>query len=352
MEPYELPRLLPIQNNRASLRLKQQPQIHTKIRNQESLSENQSSRRQARPTNNDGKTFANRQVAYQDSNQPSVQPQGFGPTPTNQNSGSGEPIAITPGQNASFAAPLNQNSGRRGYRQNNAVPTSQGVRQPASARNQNQLQTNNQTPLGNLIALQKGNRSNLLSPNSNQFLLTPPKAAHVEFENQNGFVTMVARNATVADVLNVLAEKENISFVLSGQSAQTISFSLKKIPAAQALTSILAISGHSWNERGGIVYVQPNSSQGTNNVTPEYSGKIVKVFDLDYASATNISEVVAGMLSASGKSYVVESDTKDIRKTDEQIVVEDYPGVVDRVQQYILQADKPPRQVLIEAVVL
>lgn len=163
---------------------------------------------------------------------------------------------------------------------------------------------------------------------------------------------MVARNATIADVLNVLADKEKISFVLSGDSVQTVSFSLQNIPAPKALTSILAVSGHNWTERNGIVYVTPISQQGNSNVTPDFSGKIVEVFDLDYASAKNINEIVAGMLSASGKSYVIESDSSDTKKTVEQVVVEDFPGVVERVRQYVAKADIPPRQVLIEAYVL
>ncbi|MEC9093531.1 MAG: hypothetical protein VX438_12535 [Planctomycetota bacterium] len=207
-------------------------------------------------------------------------------------------------------------------------------------------------PGSNLVPQQGNSRSNLLSRANNRLELTLPKTAQVEFQNQNGFVTMVAKNATVADVLNVLANKEKISFVLSGDSAQTISFSLQNVPASQALTSVLAVSGHTWTERAGIVYVTPNTQASESTVTPEYTGKIVKVFGLDYASAKNVNEVVKGMLSTSGQSYVVESDKTDNRKTNEQIVVEDLPGVIQRVEQYILQIDQPPRQVLIEAFVL
>ena len=263
--------------------------------------------------------------------------QRFGPTQNlntpQQNNGS---IVIAPksqdlgGQNTSGNRPaVNRTPFRQSPQIRNGLP-------------------NTQTPMGNVVPL--GQRSSLLG--NQQYVLTPPQAAQVDFKNENGYVTMVARNATVADVLNVLAEKEKISFVLSGASLQTVSFSLQNIPAPQALTSILAVSGHTWTEQNGIVYVTPNAQDASNSITPELSGKVVRVFDLDYASAKNISEVVAGMLSAKGKSYMVESESTDNRKTAEQIIVEDYPGVVQRIENYIAQADRPPRQVLIEAYVL
>lgn len=253
-------------------------------------------------------------------------------------------------------------------------PNSQGFNQNTTGRNSNQIfPTSNQaanpngtnqgaatlnsptgTPqvLGQLNAINNGQRSSLLPGAATQYELTPPQSAHVDYQNINGKVTMVAQNATVSDVLNVLAEKEKISFVLSGGSSQTVSFSLQDVPAAQALTSILAMSGHTWKEQNRIVYVTPNTQEANATLTPEFSGKVVKVFDLDYASSKNLSEVVAGMLSNSGKSYVVESEAKNNRKTAEQIIVEDFPGVVERVAQYIQQVDQPPRQVLIEAFVL
>ena len=163
---------------------------------------------------------------------------------------------------------------------------------------------------------------------------------------------MVARNATVADVMNVLSEKEQISYVLSGVSTSAVSFSLQDVPAPKALTAILAVSGHTWTERNGIVHVMPGNQQGSQTVSPEYSGKVIRQFDLDFASAKDVHAVVEKMISATGKSFFVESNPKDIRKTGESIIIEDQPGVVERIGKFISQADKPPRQVLIEAYVL
>jgi type II secretory pathway component GspD/PulD (secretin) len=62
--------------------------------------------------------------------------------------------------------------------------------------------------------------------------------------------------------------------------------------------------------------------------------------------------VIKGLLSPVGKSFARLTQTGDQRRTQEQVVVEDLPENIARIESYIQQIDRPPRQVLIEVHVL
>jgi type II secretory pathway component GspD/PulD (secretin) len=81
-------------------------------------------------------------------------------------------------------------------------------------------------------------------------------------------------------------------------------------------------------------------------------GREVRTYYLNFLSAVDVAVVVQGLLSPVGKSFVIESSPLDKRRTREQLVVEDMPDYLLRVEQYLASADVPPRQVLIEAHVL
>ena len=169
-------------------------------------------------------------------------------------------------------------------------------------------------------------------------------------KDDKGLITLVAPDQPLIDVLNDLAQQEQISYVHASRMEDRVSISLRGVTLEDALTALLSAGGYTWIENRGIVYI--SSLDKTNKATPEYSGRTVRVFPLDYASAQEVSKAIQGMLSPVGSSYTMISDSADNRKTAETVIVEDLPGSISRIEQYILQVDVPPRQVLIEAHVL
>ncbi|MCA9260776.1 MAG: type II secretion system protein GspD, partial [Planctomycetales bacterium] len=57
-------------------------------------------------------------------------------------------------------------------------------------------------------------------------------------------------------------------------------------------------------------------------------------------------------LSPAGQSWVMETNASDNRRTREAVAVVDYPRFLQRINDFVCQADQPPRQVLIEAHIL
>ena len=172
----------------------------------------------------------------------------------------------------------------------------------------------------------------------------------IEIQSENGRISLVVRNAALSDVLSTLGQSERLNIVCAENIIAKISITLDHVPLPDALTAILSVAGYSWIERNGIIHV--TSVSATSTLAPEIQGRQVRVFTLNFSSATEVATTVKGLLSPVGKSFTMQSSPTDNRKTQEVVVVEDLPLFVRRIEQYIQQIDQPPRQVMIQAHVL
>ena len=170
-------------------------------------------------------------------------------------------------------------------------------------------------------------------------------------EDANGLITLVAQDMALIEVLHELSEKRKLSFVHASDIKERVSISLRGVKVDDALTALLSATGYTWTENRGIIYITSLNNK-TSRSAPEVTGRLVRVFPLDFASAEEVDKAIKGVLSPVGSSYTMISDPLDTRKTGESIVVEDLAGSIARIEQYIQQVDIPPRQVLIEAHVL
>jgi Flp pilus assembly secretin CpaC len=78
----------------------------------------------------------------------------------------------------------------------------------------------------------------------------------------------------------------------------------------------------------------------------------LRVIPLDFAAATDILPGIQGLLSKVGSVSAAEVDSADNRRTRDAITVTDIPSSIERIEQYVVQMDQAPRQVVIEAHVL
>ena len=179
-----------------------------------------------------------------------------------------------------------------------------------------------------------------------------PSLPRVQIQEENGLITLVAKDALLPEVLSLLADQYGLNFVFSSDLQDRVTVSLRGVSLESALTSVLAVAGHAWTQSNGIIHITDLAQQDTLRVAPEFTGKEIRVFHLDYVSAESISQALQGMLSPIGSSYTIASDSKNNLKTTESIVVEDLPGSLRRIEQYVAQVDIAPRQVMIEVHVL
>lgn len=176
------------------------------------------------------------------------------------------------------------------------------------------------------------------------------QTGEVNISGNRDRVTLVVRDAPLNRVLAVLAQEMQLNIVSTNDINSLVTITLRDVPLEDALTSILAIGGYTWTSHRGIIHV--TSTSAVSNLAPETQGRQLRVFPLHYALASDIEPVVRGLLSPVGKTFYTTASSADNRKTREALVVEDLPAYLDRVASFLVQADVPPRQVMIEAHVL
>jgi type IV pilus assembly protein PilQ len=176
------------------------------------------------------------------------------------------------------------------------------------------------------------------------------RPAELTLDMEGELITLHARGAPLADVLEAIAEKHDLNLVAGDEVAGVVTVSLKRVSLQAALRAVLLVNGYTWHQDGDILIVSDLSQESR---TPDAQrGALVRVFDFNFVAADDIDKVVQGLLSPVGKTFITASQASDKRKTREELVVQDLPEYIDRIEQYISQVDRPPRQVLVEAHIL
>lgn len=175
-------------------------------------------------------------------------------------------------------------------------------------------------------------------------------AENVQLSTSSDLVSLTARDAPLDTVLSLIAEQHGLNIVTGADVREQISVKITNARLEDALDAILSTNGYAWTRRNNIIIISKIS--GDSASSPAAQGRHVQVFTLDYMSATDADKVVQGLLSPVGKSFINVTEPTNHRRTHEQLVVEDLPDYLLRIEQYLMQADTPPRQVQIEAHVL
>lgn len=169
-------------------------------------------------------------------------------------------------------------------------------------------------------------------------------------DKEKGLITLFVRDKPLSQVLALLAQTQHLNIVAANDIDVMISITLRKVPVQDALSAVLAVANYTWVKRGSIILI--TSVAESVNLPADVQGRQIQVFDLDFASATAVSETIANFLSPIGKASITASSHANNRLTQERVVVEDLPESLAKIATYIAQIDRPPRQVLIEAHVL
>ncbi|MGN6547380.1 MAG: secretin and TonB N-terminal domain-containing protein, partial [Aureliella sp.] len=173
---------------------------------------------------------------------------------------------------------------------------------------------------------------------------------NVELSMASDLVSLTARDAPLSTVLSLIAEQHGLNIVTGADVTEQITVKITNARLEDALDAILATNGYTWARRSNIIIISKMS--GDKKSSPAVQGRQVQVFSLNYMSATDADKVVQGLLSPVGQSFITATVPTDHRRTHEQLVVEDLPDYVHRIEQYLMQADTAPRQVQIETHVL
>ena len=158
-------------------------------------------------------------------------------------------------------------------------------------------------------------------------------------------VTLNVQNTDVRSVLEMLARGYGMNILISPEVSGVVTANISGLSPDETLQSVLRLCNLRAQADGSAIFIYPEDS------LPE-DLRIVRHFQLDYARAETVEPAVKGLVSAGGSAYVTKMDSTDNLRSREAIVVVDTPESVARIADYLRQADRAPRQVMIEAHVL
>ncbi len=163
-------------------------------------------------------------------------------------------------------------------------------------------------------------------------------------------ISLTVRDAPLSVVLSLIAEQHGLNLVAGGEVEGRVTVTLNDVVLDEALDALLTVNGYSWHRNKNILVVSKITAESRSS--PQLRGVVLRVFRLNYISADDVDKVVQSLLSPAGHAVTTVIDSKNTRRTREEIVVEDLPEYVARIEGYITEVDRPPRQVLIEAHIL
>lgn len=159
-------------------------------------------------------------------------------------------------------------------------------------------------------------------------------------------VSLHAQGASLTEILRMIAQNHGLNLVVGPDVTGEVTLSVENAQLDEVLDAILGVAGHTWHRRGNLLYVTRLSASVP--IGARLQGRELRVFAVNYISAADAQGVATGLLSPVGKAFVSESDPLDQTRTREILAVEDIPEALARIESYLAQVDRPPRQVLIE----
>jgi type II secretory pathway component GspD/PulD (secretin) len=148
-----------------------------------------------------------------------------------------------------------------------------------------------------------------------------------------GVVTLDADSMSVAEVLQILAERSGLNIVTgSGVQARKVTLRLSDTPFEEALALVVRAAGLGYERLGQSIVVGELAEMSGSSVGA------ARVFSLHYADAEETRRALEILTKD------VSADTLGNR-----LVVRAAPALMDQVADVIAQLDRRPEQVLLEA---
>lgn len=177
----------------------------------------------------------------------------------------------------------------------------------------------------------------------------PTNAPRASLNKVDDLVTLVATDADLLSVLQMIAEHHELNLVVGPEVIGAVTVNIRGARLDEVLNAIVGVAGFHWHMKDHLLYV---TAPQVDVMDPMIQGRRLQVYPLNYVAAKDVEPIVAGLLSPIGKSFVTQSSDTEKLQTQELLIVEDGETGHSRISQYIAQVDVPPAQVLVEAHVL
>jgi type II secretory pathway component GspD/PulD (secretin) len=152
-------------------------------------------------------------------------------------------------------------------------------------------------------------------------------------------------NVPLGTVVKMLAGQYNLNIVQAGELNENVSVKLENVGLIDALKTILLSNGYYYYTAGDIIVVKSMESVAASEMA-------AREITLKYVSPAAVINAVSDMLSPKGKIKTVGDPATitpgTIAPQPTQVVIVDFPEIVEKVASFIATLDKPTAQVAIE----
>jgi len=158
-------------------------------------------------------------------------------------------------------------------------------------------------------------------------------------------LTLYVKDANLTDIVRMIASQFNLNILATQDVKSVVTVRLNDVPLRMGLEALLKAGlCNMVEDKAGIIVVKPEKKE-------MFGETRMRVFELNYAEATDVVKVLPKMLSSSGNvevGYRRVSDAGGSNRTN-LVVVNDIPEALDRVAEFLVEYDRPLPQVMIEA---
>lgn len=154
--------------------------------------------------------------------------------------------------------------------------------------------------------------------------------------------SLVFRDAPIAELFEMISRRERINIMLGKGVSGNVAISLYDVTPRQAIYAIAEAGGYQVVERdGGYIIVSPAQAAQVAPPGPQHAVKALKV---QYSEPQLIADILAKHVGVGGKVTALP-----LRR---QVIVEETPAGIARIEALLREIDRQPRQILIEAKIL
>ena len=172
-------------------------------------------------------------------------------------------------------------------------------------------------------------------------LISTLAAFPVATRAQSTPLTLSFRDTGIEEVYEMLSRQAWVNILLGPGVSGSVSLNLYEVELDQAIRAIADAAGFAVEDRDGTYFVLTREDAGKDSTN---SNTQIRSFKVQYTDTEIVAELLTKHLSRYGKLTTVPARR--------QIVVEDLPPFLERLDAMLAEIDAPPKQILIEAKIL
>jgi len=165
------------------------------------------------------------------------------------------------------------------------------------------------------------------------------QAANNDFGEKR--VSISVRDTSIQEVLELLSRKDQVNILIGKNVTGNVSVNLYEVTLEEAINAIAIASGYVVEHSNGTYMILDRKDAGMDTVS---GNTAIRSFKIQYSDPKTVADILTKHLSRYGK----------ITRLDERrlLIIEDLPEFLDRIQKLLIDIDREPPQILIEAKIL